>query len=137
MPLSAATTTARKYDATQNDSCATGNIGSFQLAQTLDDPKLEVAGVYVYNPDKDGSDAGELIGRDPVGVLVTNNLDDICAIEADVVLHAPLSSDMAQLDAEWLRGIIDGRESMRLDTLWFVEKGLKGYFHPSTTACGR
>jgi hypothetical protein len=46
---------------------ATENGGGLQLAQSLDDPDIEPVGGYVYGDAKVGRDAGELIGRSPVG----------------------------------------------------------------------
>lgn len=67
---------------------ATGAVGSTQLQEVIDDPELELVGLYVYSPDKVGVDAAALVGRDPVGVLATDDRDAILALDADVVLHA-------------------------------------------------
>jgi hypothetical protein len=67
---------------------ATGPVGAAQLREIIDRPDLELAGVFVFNPDKAGVDAGALVGRPPTGVLATNDKAAILALEADVVLHA-------------------------------------------------
>ncbi len=67
---------------------ATGAVGSAQLRQVIDDPNLELVGLFVFNPDKVGVDAGALVGRGATGVLATNDKDAIVALDADVVLHA-------------------------------------------------
>lgn len=67
---------------------ATGAVGSTQLQEVVDDPELELVGLFVYSPDKVAVDAGILIGRDPVGVFATDDRDAILALDADVVLHA-------------------------------------------------
>jgi hypothetical protein len=66
---------------------ATGSVGSDSLRLLLDDPSMEVVGVYVYSDDKAGRDAGELVGRDPIGIKATNDRDEILAMDADVVMH--------------------------------------------------
>ena len=37
---------------------ATGNIGTRALREVIRHPSLELVGVLVYDPDKDGVDAG-------------------------------------------------------------------------------
>ena len=67
---------------------ATGAVGATQLQEVIDDPDLELVGLLVYNSDKVGVDAGVMVGRDPVGVLGTDDRDAVLALDADVVLHA-------------------------------------------------
>ncbi|WP_019927842.1 hypothetical protein [Nocardia sp. BMG111209] len=68
---------------------ATGNIGTRALRAVIDHPELDLAGLYVYSPDKAGRDAGELCGAGPVGVLATGDLAEITSLGADVVLYMP------------------------------------------------
>lgn len=67
---------------------ATGAVGLPQLRAIIDSPELELAGVFVYSPDKAGLDAGLLAGRSETGVLATSDKAEILAAEADLVLHA-------------------------------------------------
>jgi len=67
---------------------ATGAVGSAQLREVIDDPELELVGLFVYSPDKVGRDAGSLVGRPPTGVLATTDKAAILALDADLVLHA-------------------------------------------------
>lgn len=76
---------------------ATGNIGTRALRAVIDHPHLTLAGVYVHSDDKAGRDAGELCGRDPVGVQATRSIDDILAVEADCVLYMPLMFDLDEV----------------------------------------
>lgn len=69
---------------------ATGGVGVSALGAIIDHPDLELAGVYVYSDAKVGQDAGVLTGRPDTGVLATNDKDAILALDADVVIHAPL-----------------------------------------------
>lgn len=46
---------------------------------------MELVGLLVFNPDKVGKDAGELIGVGPIGVLATDKFEDILALDADAV----------------------------------------------------
>jgi hypothetical protein len=67
---------------------ATGAVGGAQLRAVIDDPELELVGLFVYSPDKIGVDAGTLADRAPTGVLATNDKAEVLALDADVVLHA-------------------------------------------------
>jgi hypothetical protein len=66
---------------------STGNVGKLALQGILDHPDLELVGLWVHNPDKAGRDAGELAGREPVGVIATNDVGEILALGADCVSH--------------------------------------------------
>ena len=73
----------------------TGKVGKMSLRAILDDPRLELAGVYAHGPDKAGVDAGKLCGRPETGVLATGDINALIALKADTVIYAPF---MAQLD---------------------------------------
>ncbi len=68
---------------------ATGSMGKTCLRAVIDHPDLELVGLYVYSDRKVGRDAGEIARRAPTGVIATNRIEDILALEADVVIHAP------------------------------------------------
>ncbi len=53
-------------------------------------PDLELVGCYVHSEAKHGVDVGEIIGRDPIGVLASSDVEEILALEADCVIYAPL-----------------------------------------------
>jgi len=66
---------------------ATGNVGSRALRRAIEHPDLDLVGVYVHSEDKAGRDAGELAGIAPTGVLATNSIDDVIALEPDCVIY--------------------------------------------------
>jgi hypothetical protein len=72
---------------------ATGNIGTYALRAVIEHPNLDLAGVYVHTPAKAGRDAGELCGLDTVGVVATQDVDEIVALAADCVLYMPRACD--------------------------------------------
>lgn len=72
---------------------ATGVVGQAALRHFIENPTFELAGVLVYTPDKVGRDAGELIGLPATGVLATDDVDAILAMEADCVVFAPIRHD--------------------------------------------
>jgi 2,4-diaminopentanoate dehydrogenase len=75
----------------------TGKVGKYSLRAILDDPRLELVGVYAYSADKAGRDAGELCGRPNCGVLATNDIDALIALGADSVVYTPLHPNVAEL----------------------------------------
>ena len=75
----------------------TGKVGKLSLRGILDDPRLELAGVYAFSGDKAGLDAGKLCGRPECGVLATNDIDSIIATGADSVIYTPFMADMSHV----------------------------------------
>ena len=69
---------------------ATGVVGSAALRGILRHPLLELAAVKVYSDDKDGLDAGDIIGVDKTGVIATKDVDAIMGLEADCVIYCPM-----------------------------------------------
>jgi len=67
---------------------ATGVVGSAALKYFIENPVTELVGVYVTNPDKVGVDAGDLVDLPKTGVLATNDIEAIVAMDADCVLFA-------------------------------------------------
>ena len=74
---------------------ASGGVGAHTIRIALERPSLELVGLHVFSADKTGQDAGTLIGRDPVGVVASNDIEAIKASDADVVIHTPLPSLIA------------------------------------------
>lgn len=102
---------------------ATGAMGKTCLRSIIDHPDLELAGLYVYSDAKAGRDAGEIARRVPTGVIATRSIDDILALDADVVLHCPL-----------LQFPYDAHDE---DVCRLLESGknvisINNYFHPAS-----
>jgi 2,4-diaminopentanoate dehydrogenase len=72
---------------------ATGSIGRVCLRHIIDDPNLELVGLKVHSQDKVGRDAGDLVRRPPTGVIATGRIEDVLALDADVVLHVPMNGE--------------------------------------------
>lgn len=70
----------------------TGNISREAVKGILERPdRFELVGVFAYSEDKVGKDLGELCGLDRVlGVVATNDIAEIIALEPDCVVHMPL-----------------------------------------------
>jgi 2,4-diaminopentanoate dehydrogenase len=73
---------------------STGNVGKNAIIGVDARPDLELVGLWVSNPDKVGKDAGPLAGLDrDLGVLATNDVEEIIALKPDCVVHAAMSDD--------------------------------------------
>ncbi|MEV7398128.1 diacylglycerol kinase [Aeromicrobium sp. NPDC092404] len=73
---------------------STGNVGRHVLAGIDARPDLDLVGLWVSNPDKVGKDAGRLAGLDrDLGVVATNDVDEIIALKPDCVLHSAMADD--------------------------------------------
>ncbi|MDZ4731098.1 MAG: hypothetical protein SH820_14255 [Xanthomonadales bacterium] len=70
---------------------ATGSIGKTCLRNVIEHPDLELVGLFAYSDSKVGKDAGEIARRPHTGVKATNSVEEILALDADVVLHLPLN----------------------------------------------
>jgi hypothetical protein len=75
----------------------TGKVGKLTLRAILDDPRLELAGVFAYSSDKAGVDAGKLCGRPDCGVAATNDIEALIALGADSVLYTPFEADLSHV----------------------------------------
>lgn len=66
---------------------ATGAMGKACLQAILDHPAMELVGLFTYGAEKAGKDAGTLMHRPAVGITATSDVDEILALDADVVVH--------------------------------------------------
>ncbi|KUH76467.1 dihydrodipicolinate reductase [Mycolicibacterium novocastrense] len=67
---------------------STGGIGSIAIRAISQRPDLDLVGVWVHSPDKDGKDAGELANGQPIGLTTTTDADALIALEPDCVVYA-------------------------------------------------
>ena len=67
----------------------TGEIARHPLRTIARSPSLELVGAFVHHEEKVGADAGTLAGIEPLGVLATNDMQEILALDADCVLYNP------------------------------------------------
>ena len=73
---------------------STGTIGRHAIAGIDAHPDLELVGVWVSNPDKDGKDVGELaeLGRE-LGIKATADRDALIALAPDAIVHTAMADD--------------------------------------------
>ena len=95
---------------------ATGSIGKTCLRQVIEHPDLELVGLYVHSDKKAGRDAGDIARRPPTGVIATQSVDEIVALDADVVLHMPLNGPglLDEHDADIKRLLRSGKNVITL-----------------------
>ena len=68
----------------------TGTVGSEMITAVLDHrDDLDLVGALVYSEAKHGVDIGTLVGRAPIGVTATTDVDQILNLDADCVLYTP------------------------------------------------
>lgn len=79
---------------------ATGLVGQEAIKGVLAHPELALVGCWVHSDDKVGKDVGEICGVEPIGVRATNKIEEVCALDADAVVYAPVlasTRDVIQL----------------------------------------
>jgi hypothetical protein len=75
----------------------TGKVGKLSLRAILDDPRLELVGVYAHSPQKIGMDAGTLCGRPERGIVATNDISALIALGADSAIYTPFEANLEQV----------------------------------------
>jgi hypothetical protein len=95
---------------------ATGAMGRSCLRAVIDRPDTEIVGLYVYGAAKAGKDAGEIVCREPTGVAATRNMEDILALDADLVIHcARIQKNYAVHDEDILRLLRSGKNVISIN----------------------
>jgi 2,4-diaminopentanoate dehydrogenase len=77
-----------------------GTVGTQVIAEVARRRELKLKGLFVYNPEKVGMDAGDIAGIRKLGIKATNSVEKILAMDADCVIHSPLSSLVYGADPE-------------------------------------
>lgn len=95
--------------------CYTGGVGAEIVRRLAVHPNLELVGVLVHSEDKEGRDAGEVVGIEPLGIQTTRSLDDILALKPDAAVWSAQGYDPASIARLLSAGIN-------------VYTGLGGYF---------
>lgn len=88
----------------------TGVAGHSALRQIIDHPELELVGLWVHTPAKVGMDAGELCGAEPTGIIASDDVEAMLALDPDCLCYCPAGS---------------GREAeATADVVRFLERGI-------------
>lgn len=74
-----------------------GYTGVSALRYVLRSPALELVGLRCFTESKVGTDAGEVAGLAPTGILATTDVDELLALEADCVLYMPADPEFGDI----------------------------------------
>jgi 4-hydroxy-tetrahydrodipicolinate reductase len=73
---------------------STGNVGRHAIAGIHAHPDLDLTGVWVSSPAKDGRDAGELAGLgEELGVRASSDAESLLALRPDCIVHSAMADD--------------------------------------------
>jgi hypothetical protein len=72
----------------------TGDVGQVGVRHFAENTVFDLVGVLVHSTDKVGRDAGEIAGIAPIGVVATDDIDAVAAMEADCVFYTPIIMDV-------------------------------------------
>ena len=97
---------------------ATGNLGKAAVEGVLHHPDLELVGCWVHSDEKDGVDVGTLIGREPIGIVATRDVDALLALDADCVVYTPIFAD-----GDVVRRILESGKNVVTPLGWFYPPG--------------
>ncbi len=67
----------------------TGDIACHQIRVIHACPSMELVGAVVHHAEKAGKDVGEIAGIGPIGVIASNDVEAMLALDADCVLYNP------------------------------------------------
>ena len=65
----------------------TGSIGMPGLRILIGHPEYELVGLHAWSPEKIGRDAGEIAGMSNTGIIATDSIDELLALNADCLVY--------------------------------------------------
>jgi hypothetical protein len=75
----------------------TGNVGMRSVQAVVANPGLELIGCYAWSADKVGRDVGELCGMEPLGIVATDDVDALLALQPDCVVYNSKWPDVEEM----------------------------------------
>jgi hypothetical protein len=113
-------------------------MGRTALRRVIDDPGLELVGLYVYSDRKVGLDAGTIARRPPTGVVATNDIDRLLELDADVVVHTPrITLPYEAMNADVQRLLASGKNLVSVAGFHWPPTHGAAYAAPLLEACTR
>ncbi|HKK51276.1 MAG TPA: diacylglycerol kinase, partial [Myxococcota bacterium] len=116
----------------------TGNVGSYALRAIHNHPELELVGLIVSNPEKEGRDAADFAEIPRTGIRATTNVDEALALQPDCVCYTGASEhrlfEAAKDQARVLARGID-LVSSSLFMLQYPESDIPGFVENLEEAC--
>lgn len=102
-----------------------GNVGAPALRTIISNPALELVGVVVHSPDKEGRDAGALVGLPDTGVIATRDAAVVLGARPDAIFYGA-TQDFRPAEAHQdMLGALEAGINV-------VTAGLYGLLHPAT-----
>jgi hypothetical protein len=84
----------------------TGNVAGQTVRAVLERPDLQLVGVFAYSQGKVGQDVADLVGlASPVGVVATDNVDALFALDPDCIIYSPLYFNVEEVCGLLRRGV--------------------------------
>ncbi len=101
----------------------TGGVGAIAVQVVADRHDLELVAVRVHDPAKAGRDAGELVGRPPLGVRASDATSDLLAARPDCVCYAAIGAGRDDEVVAEIAGLLEAGIDV-------VTVSLPGLVHP-------
>lgn len=86
-----------------------GRMGGICIWEMANSDSFEIVAVRAYSEEKAGMDAGELIGIDPIGVLASNDVEAVLAVDCDCVVYTAHDEGNFNTDEEILKILAAGK----------------------------
>lgn len=118
----------------------TGFVGKMVIAEIVRHPAFDLVGVGVSNPDKVGSDVGEICGLDRIGLSATDDIDALIELRPDALVHygptAAYPRENIGVIAAFLRAGIDVTSTAMTPWVWpAMSLNPPHWIDPITEAC--
>ena len=75
----------------------------------------------MHSEGKDGQDVGTLVGRDPIGITATRDVDALLAADADCVVYSPIF-----VDTDVVTRILESHKNVVTPLGWFYPRPTSG-----------
>ena len=75
----------------------TGVVGKPSVRAIIAHPLLQLVGCYTHSADKLGQDVGTLCGLEPLGIVASNDIDALLALQPDCVCYMPQFPDVDEM----------------------------------------
>lgn len=88
-----------------------GGLGAPSIRELLRLPEYELVGVLAYSPDKNGKDAGELVGVAPCGIKATTDFEVFKKLDAEAVIFTARDNGQWGTD-EHILGLLEAGKNV-------------------------
>lgn len=103
---------------------STGGVGAIAVRALAERVDLELVGVWVHNPEKDGRDVGELSGGDAIGLRASSDTEALLALAPDCICYTPSGESRPD-------GCVDDLCRMLASGINVVTTSIPGLVHPA------